>query len=147
MAETFLKKEKEKKRAKKKLEKAEKKSERKTHNSKGKSLDDMIAYVDEYGNITDVPPDKQKRTEINAADIDITQGGESQSDRDIESTGVVSLFFEDKGYGFITEDKTRVNIFVHSNKLMEAVKEKDKVSFKKEMTPKGISAIEVKKIK
>lgn len=147
MAETFAKKEKEKKRAKKKQQKAEKKEERKFHSNKGKSLDDMIAYVDEYGNLTDVPPDKQRRTEINAEDIDITQGGESQSDVDVESTGVVALFFPDKGYGFITEDKTRLNIFVHANKLVETITEKDKVSFKKEMTPKGISAIEVRKIK
>lgn len=43
------------KRKKKKKEKAEKKLQRKM-NSKGGELEDMLAYVDEHGNITSVPP-------------------------------------------------------------------------------------------
>lgn len=146
MADSFAKKEKDKKRAKKKQDKAEKREERKTNNNKGKSLDDMIVYLDEYGNFTNVPPDQQNRKKINAEDIQIGVAP-IEEEEELESTGVVSLFFSDKGYGFITEDKTRANIFVHSNKLTEPVKEKDKVSFKKEMTPKGYAAIEVRKIK
>lgn len=145
MAETFAKKEKEKKKAKKKLERAEKKEERKANNNKGKSFEDMIAYVDEFGNITDTPPDKQKRSENAVAAPQVRNSAELNEE--VESTGVVALFFEDKGYGFITEDKTRLNIFVHSNKLTESVKEKDRVSFRKESSPKGYAAINVKKIK
>jgi len=147
MADSFAKKEKDKKRAKKKQDKAEKREERKTNNNKGKSLDDMIVYLDEYGNFTNVPPDQQNRKKINAEDIQIGVAPTAEEDEELESTGVISLFFSDKGYGFITEDKTRANIFVHSNNLMEPVKEKDKVSFKKEMTPRGAAAIEVRKIK
>ncbi|MFN9520092.1 MAG: cold shock domain-containing protein, partial [Bacteroidota bacterium] len=45
--ETFSKKEKEKKRLKKRQDKAQKKEERKANSLKGKSLEDMMAYVDE----------------------------------------------------------------------------------------------------
>ncbi len=146
MADTVAKKEKEKKRARKKKEKLEKREDRKTHNNKGKSLEDMLIYVDEMGNLTDVPPGKQQaRKKINAEDIQI--GVSHQVEEEVESTGTISLFFNDKAYGFITEDVTRANIFVHSNSFMESLKEKDRVTFKKEHTPKGISAINVRKFK
>ena len=41
----------------KKQEKAEKKSERQS-NSKGGDLENMMAYVDEHGNISSTPPVK-----------------------------------------------------------------------------------------
>ena len=66
--QTFNKKEKEKKRLKKKKEKEEKKAERKA-NSSGGGLDAMMAYVDEFGNIVDTPPDESAKEEINAEDI------------------------------------------------------------------------------
>lgn len=144
MADTFNKKALQQKRAKKKLDKLEKKEERKTNNDKGKSLEDMTVYLDEYGNITDVPPDKQKRRKINTEDIQL---GAAPMMEDKEYTGTVALFFIDKGYGFITEDVTRANVFVHSNKLSETIKENDRVSYEKEKTPKGYSAINVKIIK
>ena len=58
------KKEKEKKKQKKRQEKDEKKLERKASASKG-GLEDMIAYVDEFGNITSTPPDPKNKAEIN----------------------------------------------------------------------------------
>ena len=51
----FMKLQREKKRLKKKQDKAEKKQERR-ENSPGGGLDNMMAYVDEFGNITDTPP-------------------------------------------------------------------------------------------
>ena len=51
--ETWNKKEKEKKRQKKKEDKAQRKEERKANATGGSgSLDSMMAYVDEYGNIS-----------------------------------------------------------------------------------------------
>ena len=49
--ETFSKKENEKKRKKKKQDKQEKREERKANSNKGKSLEDMMAYINEKGNL------------------------------------------------------------------------------------------------
>ncbi len=145
MADTFNKKALQQKRAKKKQDKLDRREERKTNNDKGKSLEEMMVYLDEYGNITDVPPDKQIRRKINAADILL--GATPIADEEKEYTGTVSLFFTEKAYGFITEDKSRESIFVHSNQLMEPIGEKDKVVFEKEKTPKGFAAVNVRKVR
>ena len=52
---TFIKKQKAELRKRKQKEKFEKKLERKTQPKDG-SLDNMIAYVDEFGNFSDTPP-------------------------------------------------------------------------------------------
>jgi len=144
MSESFAKKEKAKKKAKDKQDKAQKMKERKSNNSKGKSLEDMMAYLDENGNITSTPPDGRKRKEINLEDIQL--GAAPVIPEEVVRNGVVSFFNDAKGYGFITEDKTRENIFVHANQLLQPVKERDKVTFERERTPRGYSAIKVKKI-
>ena len=61
--QSFNKKEKEKKRLKKREDKKKKASERRD-NSAGGGLDNMMAYVDEFGNITDTPPDPTKKKKI-----------------------------------------------------------------------------------
>ena len=144
MSESFAKKEREKQKVKSKQDKAQKMKERKTQNSKAKTLDDMMAYLDENGNITSTPPDEKRRKEIKLDDIQL--GAAPIIPEEIEKTGVISFFNDAKGYGFIAEDKTRESIFVHSNQLLEPVKEKDRVTFEKERTPKGYNAINVKKI-
>lgn len=48
---SFIKRQKEKKKQEKKEEKQKKKEERQKNSVKGGSLDDMIAYLDEEGNI------------------------------------------------------------------------------------------------
>ncbi len=55
----FIKKQKELIRKKHRQEKIEKKNERKK-NATGGDLESMMAYVDEYGNITSTPPEKEK---------------------------------------------------------------------------------------
>jgi hypothetical protein len=59
--ETFSKKEKQKKKLKERQEKREKMQERKANTKKGKSLDEMMAYVDENGHISATPPDPKKK--------------------------------------------------------------------------------------
>ena len=59
--ETFGKKEKEKKKLKQRQDKQEKMEERKANAKKGKSLDEMMAYIDENGNISSTPPDPRKK--------------------------------------------------------------------------------------
>lgn len=58
---SFIKKQKEKKKQEKKKAKAERKKERQENNDKGGDLDDMIAYVDQFGNIVDEKPEPIKK--------------------------------------------------------------------------------------
>lgn len=144
MSDSFFKKENAKKKAKKKQEKAQKRIERKTNNNKGQSLESMFAYVDEYGNITSTPPEKRNKTEI---DLDgILLGARPVEPAEIKvNTGIVT-FYSDKGYGFITDDETKENVFFHSNDLLTSVSLKDKVTYDIKTTPRGENAINLKKI-
>jgi len=144
MSETFAKKEKEKKKAKEKQDKAQKMKERKSNNNKGKSLEDMMAYLDEDGNITNTPPDIRKKKDINIEDIQL--GAAKNIPEDPNRTGIVAFFNEAKGYGFITDNVTKENVFVHINQLSGPLKEREKVTFERERTAKGYSAINVKKV-
>jgi len=53
---SYIKKQKEAVKKRKKQDKAEKKTERQK-NSLGSDLEHMLAYVDEYGNLSDTPPE------------------------------------------------------------------------------------------
>lgn len=142
---TFGKKENEKKRLKKRLDKAEKKEERQANAQKGQSLDEMMAYVDENGNIVDTPPDPKKKKEIKTEDIQIgVVRREDMDPADLIRTGIVTFFNESKGYGFIKDSETQESVFVHANNLRNPIKENDRVTFEVEMGPKGPSATDVK---
>lgn len=143
--ETFSKKEKEKKRLQKRKEKEEKKQQRKENTKKGKTLEEMMAYVDEYGRITSTPPDPKKKRQVNAEEIEIS-GVAKRIDADPIHTGKVSYFNQEKGYGFIRDDLTKESVFVHMNALIEKVKEHDSVTFEIEMAHRGPNAVRVKKI-
>ena len=56
----FIKNQREKKKAQKRKQKEERRKERRENNLKGGELEDMIAYVDEFGNITSEPPEDDK---------------------------------------------------------------------------------------
>lgn len=144
--ETFSKKENEKKRLKKRKDKEEKKEERKSNNDKGKSLEDMMAYVDENGNITSTPPDPTKKKKvIRSEDIVIgVQKQEPIDPADLIRTGVVTHFNDSKGYGFIKDMQSQESIFVHINALSGPLKETDKVTFEVEQGQKGLTAVRVK---
>jgi len=143
--ETFSKKEKEKARLKKSRDKKEKAEERKANAGKGKTLEDMMAYIDEYGNITSTPPDPSRKIKINVDDIRIGTAKQQDLPHDTVRNGVVSFFNEAKGYGFIKDLQTQESIFVHINALTEPLKENNIVTFETEQGQKGLSAINVKK--
>lgn len=146
MADSQAKKDKQKRKAKEKQDKAERMKERKANSNKGKRLEDMLAYIDENGNLSSTPPDPSKKIEINLEDIQLGAAKPREPEETIR-TGTVSFFNDAKGYGFITDNQSRENIFVHVNQLSEPIKERDKVTFETERTAKGMSAISVKKIK
>lgn len=145
--ETWNKKDKENKKKKKREDKIKKKEERKSSPTVG--FESMIAYVDEFGNITSTPPDPtKKKEEINAEDIEIgVPVREATEPLDNTRTGIVSYFDSSKGYGFIKDLDTQESIFTHVNKHLEEIREGNRVSFKTEKGPKGLNAIEVKKVK
>jgi cold shock CspA family protein len=146
--ETFGKKEKQKKKLKDRQEKKEKMEERKNNVKKGKTLDEMMAYIDENGNISSAPPDPRRKKIFNSKDMEIgVPRQEAREQVDPIRTGVVTFFNQDKGFGFIKDMQTQESVFIHVNQLSEAVKENDKLSFEVEMGHKGPSAINVKKIK
>ena len=145
--ETFNKKENEKKRLKKKNDKEEKRKERQANATTGQSLEDMLAYVDENGNITSTPPDPtKKRKEINLEDIQV--GVPKQEDREPEDTvrkGTVTFFNDSKGYGFIKDQISGESVFVHANSLGGlTLKEGNAVTFEVEPGQKGPAAVRVK---
>jgi cold shock CspA family protein len=145
--ETFSKKENEKKRLKKKNDKEEKRKERQANATSGQSLEDMLAYVDEDGNITATPPDpNRKRKEISLESIQVAVP--KQEDREPEDTlrtGTVSFFNDSKGYGFIKDQTSQESIFVHANALGGlTLKEGNKVTFEVEPGQKGPTAVRVK---
>ncbi|WP_212005479.1 cold-shock protein [Chitinophaga sp. HK235] len=144
----FNKKESEKKKQQKQKEKQEKREERQANNKKGKSLEDMMAYIDEDGNITSTPPDPSKKKEVNLEDIQIGVARQTETEeQDPIHNGVVTFFNESKGYGFIKDQKTQESIFVHVNGLLDRVKEHSKVTFEVEMGHKGPNAVRVKLVK
>lgn len=145
--ETYNKKEKEKLKIKKKKDKLQKKEERKANSEKGKSFEDMFAYVDAYGNISSTPPDPTQKTIVNVEDIRISISKKEEGDAiDVVRTGKVTFFNDSKGYGFIRDLESQESIFVHANSLETQIKENDKVTFEIENTPKGLSATKVKLI-
>src|SRR5688500_17794646 len=114
---TFNKKEKEKKKAQQRQEKAEKMEERKANAKKGKSLDDMMAYLDEDGNISSTPPDPNKKRTYNQDDIQISTPKYVATEEDTQRRGVVSFFNDAKGFGFINDLQSQERVFVHVNQL------------------------------
>lgn len=146
MAETWNKKEREKKKRQNKKEKAEKRQERKE--SKSADFESMIAYIDENGNLSSTPPDPKKKFVVKAEDIELgVPKQEELNPEDLIRTGVVTFFNNDKGYGFIKDKETQESVFVHINSLSEPIKENNMVTFETEMGPKGINAVNVKLIK
>ncbi|MFZ8837231.1 MAG: cold-shock protein [Flavobacteriales bacterium] len=130
------------KREKKRKEKEAKKLARQENKN---SLDDdsMIAYVDEFGNITDSPPDPSEREEINAEDIELGIPKKEKVELDTVRTGFVSFFNDEKQFGFIRDADSQESIFVHASNTMQPLRENMKVRFEVEQGPRGLSAIKV----
>lgn len=141
--ESYNKKEVRKKKDKKRKDKEKKRLEKKENENKS-SFDDMIAYVDENGNLSDTPPDPDEKEEINAEDIEVSISKKEESEEDTIRKGVVSFFNDDKGFGFIRDMENNQSIFVHANNLYEEIKENNIVTFEVEYGPRGPAALNVK---
>lgn len=60
------------------------------------------------------------------------------------STGTVKFFNEAKGFGFIVDNSSKEEVFVHATGLIDNIREGDVVTFNTEDGKKGINAIDVK---
>ena len=140
--ETYNKRDQEKKRLKKRLDKQQKVAERKANSQN--STGNMIAYVDEYGNITDTPPDPAKRRIIDAGSIEIGVPKREMIEVPSVRKGRVEFFNHSKGFGFITPDDGGEDLFAHFSAIQmngfKTLKEGQKVSFEVTQGPKGKQA-------
>jgi CspA family cold shock protein len=60
------------------------------------------------------------------------------------SNGTVKFFNDSKGFGFIKEENSTKEYFVHSSGLKDSIREDDQVTFDLEMGKKGLNAVNVK---
>ena len=58
--------------------------------------------------------------------------------------GTVKFFNEAKGFGFIIEDDSKKDYFVHISGLIDSIKEGDEVEFELKEGKKGLNAVNVK---
>ncbi len=60
--------------------------------------------------------------------------------------GTIKFFNEKKGYGFILDENTQKEVFVHHTGLVDRIKNDDQVTFEIAEDQKGKKAVNVKKI-
>jgi len=140
MANSFNKRELEKKKEQKRKEKLKRKEERKASGST--SFEDMIAYVDENGVITSTPPDQSNKQEVEIENIAIS----TPKKEDVEDpilNGRVEYFNPDKGYGFIKNTANMEKYFFHISSAPASIKEGNKVTFELERGQKGMNAVRI----
>lgn len=131
--QTFRKKEIAKKKLQKRKEKEEKRAQRQESNDKGKSLEEMFAYVDENGNISDTPPVKKYEFK----EEDLVRPEEEYA------YGKVSFYNEAGQYGFIRDNETRENVYFNFKILGFVLHQDQKVKFKSISSRQGLQVTEV----
>ncbi len=60
------------------------------------------------------------------------------------NNGTVKFFNDSKGYGFIKEEGTNKEYFVHANGLIDKIGDNDNVTFELQEGRKGLNAVNVK---
>ena len=125
-----------------KREEKQKKKDSKKLSSKS-SFDDMIAYVDENGMITSIPPtDDIKKEEINPDEIIIATPKKEETEPVILK-GRVEFFNESRGFGFIKDLSGVDKYFFHVNNAAPGIAENDIVTFDLERGVKGMNAVNI----
>lgn len=142
--QSFNKREQEKKRQKKREEKQKKKEARRA-GTEEENGGIPFAYVDQFGNLTDTPPNPSDKIIVEAEDIvlGIPQKEESDEEFNPVRNGKVAFFDHSKGFGFITDTESQEKHFVHVSGLIDEINENDKVTFELEKGQKGMNAVRV----
>ena len=60
--------------------------------------------------------------------------------------GVVKFFNNEKGYGFIKDDDSSEDVFVHKTGLVDNIREDDQVEYDVEQGQRGLNAVNVTKV-
>ncbi|RXP54276.1 cold shock domain-containing protein [Lutibacter sp. HS1-25] len=60
--------------------------------------------------------------------------------------GTVKFFNESKGFGFVIEDGSKTEYFVHISGLVDEIREGDEVEFELKDGKKGLNAVNVRVI-
>ena len=58
-------------------------------------------------------------------------------------SGIVKFFNDSKGFGFIKQNDSNEDIFVHVSGLKDEIRENDEVTFEVEQGRKGLNAVNV----
>ena len=58
-------------------------------------------------------------------------------------TGIVKFYNSEKGFGFIKDDETQEDIFVHRSGVRGMIRDNDNVTFEVENGQKGLNAVNV----
>jgi CspA family cold shock protein len=61
--------------------------------------------------------------------------------------GIVKFFNTSKGFGFIKPEDGGEDLFVHMSAVKDEIRENDRVSYDAERGPKGMNAVNVKKVR
>lgn len=140
--ETFGKKEVRNKQIKKRKDKEKRRLEKKEQDTS--SFDDMLAWVDENGQLCSAPPDLSNKKEVKAENIEVSVPKGGNSNVISVYTGMVKNFDESKGFGFISSRDLNDSVFVHVNDCNGELKTGMKVEFEIESGEKGLKAKNIK---
>ena len=130
------------------MKKKSKKKERetttqnRTQEVQSDSFEDMIAYVDEFGVITDTPPEPKKEEKIELESIEISTPKMEVTEED-DLKGRVGHFNYNRGYGFIKDFSGRNEYFFHISNAPADISEGDRVAFELEQGDRGMNAVNV----
>ncbi len=141
MANFFRKSDIKKKQVQKRMERQQRREARKKRGPA--SFEDMIAYVDEYGRITDTPPNPAEREEVKLEDIEVAIPTDEEIAEELALDGRVKFYNPDKGFGFIKAKEHNDQFFFHISNAPEDIAENDRVTFQLENSPRGLNAVEV----
>lgn len=137
---TSSKRDREKAKQSKREEKQKRKEERLSSGSR--SFEDMLAYVDENGNLHSTPQDLPKE-EIDASAIETSVPKKGEEEEAAPLTGRIEHFNTSRGYGFIKDAGSGEKYFFHITSAPDEIAEGDQVTFEIERGTRGMNAVRI----